>query len=83
MLPPPRPAAGRGRETNRLPAALKRQGSLVPLVMPTRGPVITPASRQLPAASIIRKGGAVSGAAFCSGPMPRASVSFPGPEQSS
>ena len=31
-------SCGRGRETNRLPAALKRQCRSVPLVIPTRGP---------------------------------------------
>ena len=51
--------------------------------MPMRGPVATATSRQPSSRSRSSNGGSASGARFISSPIPSASVSFPGPEQSS
>ena len=81
---PARPRRGSGRERNGLPAAQKRHGSSVAFVIPIRGPVaisgLAPLRR--PRAELERRLGRAR-APLRSRPIPSASVSLPGPEQSS
>ena len=76
-------AGGRGRETLLEPAAQKRHGRSVALVMPTRGPTTTSTSSQPGAGRSNRTGPVARSVPLTSSSMPSAWVSLPGPEQSS
>ena len=72
---------GRGRETKRLPAAQKRQGRSTALVIPIRGPATTSGGAAVGRQQQERVAAEVG--VVSPRPIPSASVSLPGPEQSS